>query len=139
MVRKGAHHQGLGFALDISVGFEIVEVSLQHVLPNFNECWWDHPGHCVGQFHRLLRRHVLVRLLEGKHFRYKWTGSASSKDYHEFHALLLRGRAMEAFDDPVHLLAASTCCIAMLLLKLLFHQAPPDSIVKSHARRFALH
>eukprot|EP00948_MAST-09A_sp_MAST-9A-sp1_P003313 g3313.t1 len=26
----------------ISIGFEVIESSLQHVLPNFNECWWDH-------------------------------------------------------------------------------------------------
>ena len=26
----------------ISWLFEVLEVSLQHVLDNFNECWWDH-------------------------------------------------------------------------------------------------
>jgi phosphatidylserine synthase 2 len=26
----------------ISVGFEILEYSLEHQLPNFSECWWDH-------------------------------------------------------------------------------------------------
>ncbi|KEG12732.1 phosphatidylserine synthase [Trypanosoma grayi] len=26
----------------VSVGFEIIEVTFQHVLPNFKECWWDH-------------------------------------------------------------------------------------------------
>ncbi|KAH9597848.1 Phosphatidyl serine synthase [Trypanosoma melophagium] len=26
----------------ISIGFEIIEVTFQHVLPNFKECWWDH-------------------------------------------------------------------------------------------------
>jgi phosphatidylserine synthase 2 len=26
----------------VSIGFELLEVSLQHVLPNFKECWWDH-------------------------------------------------------------------------------------------------
>nr|CCC91488.1 putative phosphatidylserine synthase [Trypanosoma congolense IL3000] len=26
----------------MSISFEIVEVSLQHLLPNFKECWWDH-------------------------------------------------------------------------------------------------
>lgn len=26
----------------LSLGFEILEYSLQHQLPNFNECWWDH-------------------------------------------------------------------------------------------------
>ncbi|KAG5483233.1 hypothetical protein CUR178_04812 [Leishmania enriettii] len=26
----------------VSLGFEVVEVTFQHVLPNFSECWWDH-------------------------------------------------------------------------------------------------
>ena len=26
----------------VSIGFEIIEVTGQHVLPNFAECWWDH-------------------------------------------------------------------------------------------------
>jgi phosphatidylserine synthase 2 len=26
----------------ISLGFEVVEVTFQHILPNFKECWWDH-------------------------------------------------------------------------------------------------
>ena len=26
----------------VSLGFEVIEVSLQHILPNFKECWWDH-------------------------------------------------------------------------------------------------
>ena len=26
----------------ISVGFEVLEYSLEHQLPNFSECWWDH-------------------------------------------------------------------------------------------------
>ena len=26
----------------VSVGFEILECTLQHILPNFQECWWDH-------------------------------------------------------------------------------------------------
>eukprot|EP01029_Cantina_marsupialis_P029103 TRINITY_DN779800_c0_g1_i1.p1 TRINITY_DN779800_c0_g1~~TRINITY_DN779800_c0_g1_i1.p1 ORF type:complete len:460 (-),score=88.96 TRINITY_DN779800_c0_g1_i1:204-1583(-) len=25
-----------------SVFFEVLEVSLMHIMPNFNECWWDH-------------------------------------------------------------------------------------------------
>eukprot|EP01006_Ploeotia_vitrea_P057339 TRINITY_DN68170_c1_g3_i4.p1 TRINITY_DN68170_c1_g3~~TRINITY_DN68170_c1_g3_i4.p1 ORF type:complete len:369 (-),score=18.76 TRINITY_DN68170_c1_g3_i4:327-1433(-) len=31
---------GLGWI--VSIGFEWVEFSLQHILPNFKECWWDH-------------------------------------------------------------------------------------------------
>jgi len=26
----------------ISVLFEVLEYSLEHQLPNFSECWWDH-------------------------------------------------------------------------------------------------
>ena len=26
----------------VSVGFEVLEVTFQHWLPNFKECWWDH-------------------------------------------------------------------------------------------------
>lgn len=26
----------------LSVMFEVMEYSLQHQLPNFAECWWDH-------------------------------------------------------------------------------------------------
>eukprot|EP00796_Vickermania_ingenoplastis_P009029 gene9029-6331_t len=26
----------------VSLGFEIVEITFQHILPNFKECWWDH-------------------------------------------------------------------------------------------------
>ncbi|PLW20814.1 hypothetical protein PCANC_06801 [Puccinia coronata f. sp. avenae] len=30
------------FCWILSVGFEVMEYSLQHHLPNFAECWWDH-------------------------------------------------------------------------------------------------
>ncbi|MBW0512674.1 hypothetical protein O181_052389 [Austropuccinia psidii MF-1] len=30
------------FCWILSIGFEIMEYSLQHHLPNFAECWWDH-------------------------------------------------------------------------------------------------
>lgn len=26
----------------VSIGFELLEITFQHVLPNFLECWWDH-------------------------------------------------------------------------------------------------
>ena len=26
----------------LSIGFEILEISLKQYLPNFHECWWDH-------------------------------------------------------------------------------------------------
>ncbi|KNZ45982.1 uncharacterized protein VP01_764g8 [Puccinia sorghi] len=36
-----AHSLGW-FCWILSVGFEVMEYSLQHHLPNFAECWWDH-------------------------------------------------------------------------------------------------
>ncbi|KAJ6585493.1 phosphatidylserine synthase 2 [Mycena capillaripes] len=30
------------FCWILSIAFELAEYSLQHQLPNFNECWWDH-------------------------------------------------------------------------------------------------
>ena len=36
--------------MTISVMFEILEYTLEHQLPNFSECWWDHVsthGGCV--------------------------------------------------------------------------------------------
>jgi phosphatidylserine synthase 2 len=49
-----------------SVGFELLELSFRHMLPNFNECWWDSwlldVAICnqLGGWHGLLRS---VRLL----------------------------------------------------------------------------
>lgn len=31
----------------LSIGFELMELTFQHLLPNFNECWWDR---CVPGF-----------------------------------------------------------------------------------------
>lgn len=32
----------------LSIWFELLEYSFQHILPNFAECWWDHvrPPRC---------------------------------------------------------------------------------------------
>ncbi|KPA77330.1 putative phosphatidylserine synthase [Leptomonas pyrrhocoris] len=56
----------------VSLGFEVMEVTFQHVLPNFRECWWDHllldvlicntGGMLVGMW--------LLRKLNAK--EYKW-------------------------------------------------------------------
>ena len=32
----------------LSVLFEINEYSLEHQLPNFHECWWDHVSRTVA-------------------------------------------------------------------------------------------
>jgi len=34
----------------ISVMFEVIEYTLEHQLPNFSECWWDHVGTSVYAF-----------------------------------------------------------------------------------------
>lgn len=57
-----------------SVFFEIVELSLQHILPNFYECWWDHLildlllCNCTGLF----LGWVTLQLLQMK--QYNWSG-----------------------------------------------------------------
>lgn len=30
-----------------SIGFEFIEYSLEHQLPNFSECWWDHVSYII--------------------------------------------------------------------------------------------
>lgn len=30
-----------GMLYTVSIGFELMELTFQHWLPNFNECWWD--------------------------------------------------------------------------------------------------
>jgi phosphatidylserine synthase 2 len=40
--QKKKNASPLRFCWILSVGFEVMEYSLQHHLPNFAECWWDH-------------------------------------------------------------------------------------------------
>lgn len=37
----------------ISIMFEVLEYTLEHQLPNFSECWWDHVS-CPLTFHLLV-------------------------------------------------------------------------------------
>eukprot|EP01004_Peranema_trichophorum_P003730 NODE_2701_length_1513_cov_50.327338_g2327_i0.p1 GENE.NODE_2701_length_1513_cov_50.327338_g2327_i0~~NODE_2701_length_1513_cov_50.327338_g2327_i0.p1 ORF type:complete len:476 (+),score=59.12 NODE_2701_length_1513_cov_50.327338_g2327_i0:75-1502(+) len=39
---KGVMVRNWRICLALSIGFEIVEVTFQHALPNYAECWWDH-------------------------------------------------------------------------------------------------
>lgn len=59
--------------LVVSVGFEVVEVTFQHLLPNFRECWWDHVlldiFLCNGG--GMLLGLWLLHLLKAK--QYQWT------------------------------------------------------------------
>ena len=36
------------FCWILSILFEVMEYSLQHQLPNFAECWWDHVRNNFG-------------------------------------------------------------------------------------------
>lgn len=38
----------------ISVMFEFLEYSLEHQLPNFSECWWDHVRPKVTLVHKII-------------------------------------------------------------------------------------
>ncbi|ESL11005.1 phosphatidyl serine synthase [Trypanosoma rangeli SC58] len=68
-------------ATSVSIGFEILEISFQHVLPNFKECWWDHllldvllcngGGTLLGMF--------LLRRLQAK--KYHWVALRNIKGY----------------------------------------------------------
>lgn len=65
----------------MNIAFEPAEYSLQHQIPNFTECWWDHvsgqlrsdsctAGKCMlvahsGTRHQLLRTYLCVRFLQG--------------------------------------------------------------------------
>ena len=61
----------------VSIAFELMELTLQHLLPNFNECWWDswildvavcnHIGILAGMW--------TVRYFSGK--EYNWAGISS--------------------------------------------------------------
>jgi hypothetical protein len=44
----------------MSVMFEILEYTLEHQLPNFSECWWDHVSKVTAQW--LLHLSVLLQL-----------------------------------------------------------------------------
>ena len=63
----------------ISVGFEICEYSLQHQLPNFSECWWDHwildAGTCNA-----LGIYLGMKICNYFHMKtFQWSGQDSSK------------------------------------------------------------
>lgn len=40
----------------MSILFEFLEISLEHMLPNFGECWWDH---VVNFFYKNLKKTLL--------------------------------------------------------------------------------
>lgn len=46
----------------LSIMFEVLELSLQHLLPNFAECWWDHVSRCRSSHSDYHRRLCLQRV-----------------------------------------------------------------------------
>ena len=72
----------------VSVAFEHVEISFQHVLKNFEECWWDHLvlDVLICNFGGLLVGWFLVRSLKLKPF--PWFESSLASPRRMVHALL---------------------------------------------------
>jgi len=58
----------------LSVTFEFLEYSLEHQLPNFSECWWDHwiMDVLVCNLLGIVLGHVVLKFLENK--EYNWIG-----------------------------------------------------------------
>jgi phosphatidylserine synthase 2 len=63
-----------GMLWTVSIAFELLELTFQHLLPNFNECWWDSwildvsVCNCIG----ILTGMWTVRYFHGK--EYNWAG-----------------------------------------------------------------
>mmetsp|Transcript_18783 Transcript_18783/g.60323 ORF Transcript_18783/g.60323 Transcript_18783/m.60323 type:complete len:519 (+) Transcript_18783:229-1785(+) len=64
----------------LSIMWEVCEISFQHLLPNFKECWWDHWVLDVGitNFAGMYIGMMLVRYFEAKPFN--WTGVSNIRD-----------------------------------------------------------
>nr|ACH61779.1 phosphatidylserine synthase [Leishmania amazonensis] len=137
----------------VSLGFEVVEVTFQHVLPNFSECWWDHivldvvicnaGGMLVGMW--------LLRQLNAKQYRWialKEIPTAKGK------AKRLLGqlgpRSFERynwniFQSPTRFSQVTVILLLMLLqelncftMKAILHMAPTHHIVTCRLVLWAL-
>jgi phosphatidylserine synthase 2 len=64
----------------MSIAFEVLELSLQHLLPNFAECWWDHVLVDVfgANFIGIVLGMLTIRLFEMK--QYDWTESGWNRE-----------------------------------------------------------
>lgn len=62
----------------ISVLFELAEYSLAYLLPNFNECWWDHwlLDFAGANMAGILLGHALLAALDSR--VYHWSGSSAA-------------------------------------------------------------
>jgi len=65
----------------LSIVFELLELSLAHILPNFHECWWDHiiVDIFVCNLLGMLTGFLTIRLLRMK--EYNWTGAPDEKTH----------------------------------------------------------
>jgi phosphatidylserine synthase 2 len=49
----------------MSISFELLEYSLQHQLPNFSECWWDHvSANPYKSFHKTFGSELILFLFK---------------------------------------------------------------------------
>ena len=65
----------------LSIAFEFLEYSLEHQLPNFSECWWDHwvMDVLVCNFGGIVLGNLALKKLKNK--EYNWIGMRNQKGY----------------------------------------------------------
>lgn len=110
----------------VSLGFEIVEVTFQHALPNFRECWWDHllldvlicntGGTIVGMW--------LLRKFEAKQYNWvalkdiKTVGGKAQRVLEQFGPRSFSSYEWRVFDSPKRFFQVSVVLALMLLQEL---------------------
>jgi len=72
-------HTGILWVL--SIAFEIMELTFQHWLPNFNECWWDSwiLDVAVCNYFGIHAGMWTVRLFDCRYEKYNWMGISQQK------------------------------------------------------------
>ncbi|KAA3476703.1 CDP-diacylglycerol--serine O-phosphatidyltransferase 1-like [Gossypium australe] len=93
----------------LSIGFELMEFTFQHMLPNFNECWWDNI--ILDILTCIWAGMHTVRYFDGK--TYEWVGISRQpniigKDKDEWHPLL----------GPMRFVHVLSLCIVFLTVEL---------------------
>ncbi|CCW67864.1 unnamed protein product [Phytomonas sp. Hart1] len=110
----------------LSVAFEVAELSLQHILPNFRECWWDHlildvilcngGGTMVGIW--------LLRKLKAKEYKWipmkmiKGSKSKTRRLIGQLGSRSLESGAWNIFEKPKRLFQVTAVLILMLTQEL---------------------
>lgn len=56
----------------LSIMFEILEYTLEHQLPNFSECWWDHVSNIIFIFYGISVKYVYLPLCINVFAHFKW-------------------------------------------------------------------